>query len=61
MTFDKKWVSDDTEKVAIEYGKIADGFLKQDLCQKKLVLVVEMIAFYPKGVALTGSVTSSPK
>ena len=42
-----------TAKVAIEYGKITDGFFKAGLGGGTL-------AFLPKGVSLTGSVMSSP-
>ena len=60
MTFDKNGLVSDTEKVAIEYGKIADGFFKAGLVPKEVGPGGGMIAFLPKGVALTGSVTSSP-
>lgn len=49
-----------TAKVAIEYGKITDGFFKAGLVPKEVGHGGGMIAFLPKGVALTGSVTSSP-
>ena len=49
-----------TAKVAIEYGKITDGFFKAGLVPKEVGPGGGMIAFLPKGVALTGSVTSSP-
>ena len=60
MTFDKNGLVSDTEKVGIEYGKITDGFFKAGLVPKEVGPGGGMIAFLPKGVALTGSVTSSP-
>ncbi|MDU5660968.1 MAG: hypothetical protein E6014_01470, partial [Streptococcus sp.] len=61
MTFDKNGLVSDTEKVAIEYGKITDGYLKSSTGPKSGVGVGGgAIAFLPKGVSLTGSVTSSP-
>lgn len=60
MTFDKNGLVSDTEKVAIEYGKITDGFFKAGLVPKEVGSGGGMVAFLPKGVALTGSVTSSP-
>lgn len=48
-----------TAKVAIEYGKITDGFLKASTGPKGVGPGGGMIAFLPKGVSLTGSVMSS--
>ena len=48
-----------TAKVAIEYGKITDGFFKAGLVPKVVGPGGGMIAFLPKGVSLTGSVMSS--
>lgn len=59
MTFDKNGLVSDTEKVAIEYGKITDGFFKAGLVPKEVGPGGGMIAFLPKGVSLTGSVMSS--
>ena len=59
MTFDKNGLVSDTEKVAIEYGKITDGFFKAGLVPKAVGPGGGMIAFLPKGVSLTGSVMSS--
>lgn len=49
-----------TAKVAIEYGKITDGFFKAGLVPKEVGPGGGTLAFLPKGVPLTGSVTSSP-
>lgn len=48
-----------TAKVAIEYGKITDGFFKAGLVPKEVGPGGGMIAFLPKGVSLTGSVFGS--
>lgn len=49
-----------TVKVAIEYGKITDGFFKAGLVPKEVGPGGGTLAFLPKGVSLTGSVMSSP-
>ncbi len=49
-----------TAKVAIEYGKITDGFFKAGLVPKEVGPSGGTLAFLPKGVSLTGSVMSSP-
>ena len=49
-----------TAKVAIEYGKITDGFFKAGLVPKEVGPGGGTLAFLPKGVSLTGSVMSSP-
>ena len=48
-----------TAKVAIEYGKITDGFFKAGLVPKEVGPSGGTLAFLPKGVSLTGSVMSS--
>ena len=48
-----------TAKVAIEYGKITDGFFKAGLVPKEVGPGGGMIAFLPKGVSLTGLVFGS--
>ena len=50
-----------TAKVAIEYGKITDGFFKAGLVPKEVGPGGGTLAFLPKGVSLTGSVMSSRK
>ena len=49
-----------TAKVAIEYGKITDGFFKAGLVPKEVGPGGGTLSFLPKGVPLTGSVMSSP-
>ena len=49
-----------TAKVAIEYGKITDGFFKAGLVPKEVGPSGGTLAFLPKGESLTGSVMSSP-
>ena len=48
-----------TAKVAIEYGKITDGFFKAGLVPKEVGPGGGTLSFLPKGVPLTGSVMSS--
>lgn len=61
MTFDKNGLVSDTTRVDIENSKVTDGYLKSGTGPKSGVGVGGgAIAFLPKGVALTGSVTSSP-
>lgn len=51
----------DTVRVDIENSKVTDSYLTSSTGPKSGVGVGgEAIAFLPKGVALTGSVTSSP-
>ena len=60
MTFDKNGLVSDTEKVSVESAEITDGFLKASTGPKGVGPGGAMIAFLPKGVSLTGAVTSSP-
>ena len=61
ITFDKNGLVSDTERVNIENSKVTDGYLKSGTGPKSGVGVGGgAIAFLPKGVSLTGEVTSSP-
>ena len=61
MTFDKNGLVSDTSRVDVENSKVTDAYLKSSTGPKSGVGVGGgAIAFLPKGVALTGSVTSSP-
>lgn len=61
MTFDKNGLVSDTVRVDIENSEVTDGYLKSSKGPKSGVGVGGgAIASLLKGVALTGSVTSSP-
>ena len=58
---DKNGLVSDTEKVAIEYGKITDGYLKSSTGPEIWCWSWRRSnSILTKGVSLTGSVTSSP-
>ena len=61
LIFDKNGLVSDTERVGIEYSKVTDGYLKSGTSPKSGVGVAGgAMAFLPKGVSLTGEITSSP-
>ena len=61
LTFDKNGLVSDTERIGIEYSKVTDGYLKSGTSPKSGVGAAGgAMAFLPKGISLTGEITSSP-